>query len=169
MTDRPHSIDDNGDNDGLSHQERRERATRKIMDETGIDQQMIHNVVHGFYTKVRADPFLGPIFDARISDWDGHLQNMCQFWSSVALASGAYYGRPMQKHMPLPIDRHHFDQWLALFAETLAELCPPVAARHFMERALRIAQSFEVGIAAHNGVILSKGERYDPVSSWQPK
>ena len=55
------------------------------------------------------------------------------------------------------------------FAETLAELCPPVAARHFMERALRIAQSFEVGIAAHNGVILSKGERYDPVSSWQPK
>jgi len=38
-----------------------------------------------------------------------------------------------------------------------------------MERALRIASSFEIGIAAHNGVILGKGERYDPVSSWDPK
>lgn len=157
------------EDDGLSHQERRERAIQKIMDETGIDQKMIHDVVHGFYDKVRADDFLGPIFAARIDDWDHHLQNMCQFWSSVALASGAYYGRPMQKHMSLPIDRHHFDRWLALFAETLAELCPPEAARHFMERALRIAQSFELGIAAHNGVMLSKGERYDPVSKWSPE
>ena len=149
--------------------ERREIATRKIREDIGIDQDMIKNVVHGFYAKVRDDAMLGPIFDAKITDWDHHLGRMCMFWSSVALASGSYDGRPVQKHMPLKIDRTHFDRWLELFAQTLSEQCETPAARHFMERALRIASSFEIGIAAHNGVILGKGERYDPVSSWEPK
>ncbi|MFH1803351.1 MAG: group III truncated hemoglobin [Pseudomonadota bacterium] len=151
-------------------QDRREIATRKISDETGITDAMIHDVVHGFYDRVRADTVLGPIFAEKITDWDFHLDRMCTFWGSVALAKGAYDGRPMQKHMPLAIDRHHFDRWLELFASTLNDLCPPAAARHFMERALRIAQSFELGIAAHNGVILGKGERYDPnpVKPWTP-
>jgi hemoglobin len=148
--------------------ERREIATRKIREETGIDQDLIHKIVHGFYAKVRDDEMLGPVFDEKIKDWDTHLDRMVMFWSSVALATGNYDGRPMQKHLPLAIDRHHFDRWLALFAETLGEYCTEAAARHFMERALRIASSFEIGIAAHNGVMLAKGERYDPVSTWQP-
>jgi len=149
--------------------ERREIATRKIREETGIDHDMIKNIVHGFYAKVHDDAMLGPVFEEKITDWDHHLERMCMFWASVALASGAYDGRPMQKHLTLRIDRNHFDRWLELFAETLSEYCETAAARHFMERALRIASSFEIGIAAHNGVILGKGERYDPVSAWSPK
>ena len=86
---------------------------------------------------------------------------MCASWSSAALMSGAYHGQPMQKHFPLPIDRHHFDRWLALFKATAVEVCPPMAARHFMERADRVAQSLELGIATGHGVMLSKGERYE--------
>jgi hemoglobin len=148
--------------------ERREIATRRIKEDTGIDTDMIKNIVHGFYAKVRDDDLLGPVFDEKVDNWDHHLDRMVMFWSSVALATGNYDGRPMQKHLPLKITRHHFDRWLQLFAQTLSEYCEEPAARHFMERALRIASSFEVGIAAHNGVILSKGERYDPVSSWEP-
>jgi hemoglobin len=85
---------------------------------------------------------------------------MFAFWSSVALMSGRYHGSPMAKHMPLPIDAGHFDRWLALFEETAREICPPEAAAHFIERARRIAESLELGIAGQHGVLLRSGERF---------
>jgi hemoglobin len=74
--------------------------------------------------------------------------------------TGRYHGRPMEKHMPLPIDARHFDRWLALFEATAVEVCPPAAAAHLIERAHRIAESLELGIAGHDGVLLAKGDRY---------
>jgi hemoglobin len=85
---------------------------------------------------------------------------MCSFWSSVALMTGAYHGQPMQKHLPLPVDARHFDRWLGLFEATVRDLCPARAADHFMERANRIAESLELGIAGRQGVMLAKGERF---------
>jgi hemoglobin len=84
---------------------------------------------------------------------------MFSFWGSVALMTGTYHGQPMQKHLPLPVDGRHFDRWLELFAATARELCPPKAAEHFVERAYRIAESLELGIATAQGVMLKKGER----------
>jgi hemoglobin len=84
---------------------------------------------------------------------------MCAFWSSVTLMTGRYHGQPMQKHLPLPVDARHFDRWLALFEATARELCPPKAADHFVDRARRIAESLELGIASGRGIILRKGER----------
>ena len=121
---------------------------------------MIELLVRRFYTKVRADEMLGPIFDARIADWEPHLAQMCAFWSSVALMSGRYHGAPMPKHLPLPVDAEHFDRWLALFETTAAEVCPPAAQAHFVERARRIAASLELGIAGVHGVLLDVGERF---------
>jgi hemoglobin len=138
---------------------RRESITAEIVAHTGIDERMIERLVRGFYAKVRADALLGPVFAARIGDWEPHLERMCAFWSSVALMSGRYHGSPMAKHLPLPVDAAHFDRWLALFEETAAELCPPNAAAHFVERARRIAQSIELGIAGSRGVLLGSGER----------
>ena len=139
--------------------ERRAAITAEIMARTGIDEAMIDRLVRAFYARVRKDPLLGPIFDTRIGDWAPHLQRMCAFWSSVVLMSGRYHGRPMEKHLPLPVDSRHFDHWLALFAETAEEVCPPVAAAHFIERAHRIAASLELNIAIDHGVFLAKGER----------
>ena len=139
---------------------RRAALVEQIRAETGIDEAMIARLVDGFYDRVRADPLLGPVFEARISDWGPHLEQMRLFWSSVALMSGVYHGRPMPKHLPLPVDGRHFDRWLELFRQTARELCPPAAADHFIERAERIAESLELGIAGANGVILMKGERY---------
>ncbi|MBI5909424.1 MAG: group III truncated hemoglobin [Betaproteobacteria bacterium] len=121
---------------------------------------MIERLVRSFYAKVRADEVLGPIFEARIRDWEPHLQQMFAFWSSVALMTGRYHGTPMVKHMRLPVDAGHFDRWLALFEQTAREVCPPEAAAHFMERARRIASSLEMGVAGTHGVILGKGERF---------
>jgi hemoglobin len=138
---------------------RREALIAQIRAETGIDETMIAGLVDAFYTRVRADPLLGPVFDARIADWEPHLQQMRLFWSSVALMSGVYHGRPMPKHLPLPVDAVHFDRWLELFEATAREVCPPAAADHFIERARRIAESLELGIAGANGVLLRRGER----------
>jgi hemoglobin len=140
--------------------ERRERITAEIVARTGIDEAMIERLVHGFYARIRDDALLAPVFEARIGDWDLHLQRMCAFWSSVALMSGRYHGSPMTRHLPLPVDAAHFDRWLALFEETAREICPPEAEAHFVERARRIAESLELGIAGQHGVLLGRGERF---------
>jgi hypothetical protein len=72
--------------------ERREKITAEIAAATGITEAMIERLVRGFYAKVRSDPALAPIFDARIQNWEPHLQQMCAFWSSVTLMSGRYHG-----------------------------------------------------------------------------
>ncbi len=140
--------------------ERRAEITAEIAASTGITEAMIEQLVRAFYDKVRADALLGPIFEARIRDWEPHLQQMFAFWSSVALMTGRYHGTPMVKHMRLPVDAAHFDRWLGLFEETARETCPPQAVAHFMERARRIASSLEMGVASTHGIILGKGERF---------
>lgn len=143
--------------------ERRAQLTAEIAARTGIDTAMIERLVRTFYERVRADAMLGPVFAARIADWEPHLARMCAFWESVALMSGTYHGSPMARHLPLPIDARHFDRWLTLFEKTADDLCPPAAAAHFAERARRIAASLELGIAARNGAMPGPGARYvDP-------
>ena len=149
---------------------RRAAIVDQIRADTGIDEAMIARLVDGFYDRVRTDPLIGPVFNARIEDWAPHLEQMRLFWSSVALMSGVYHGRPMPKHLPLPVDARHFDRWLELFEATARDLCPPAAADHFIERARRVAESLELGIAGANGVLLGKGERYlRPTQAWTPE
>lgn len=138
---------------------RRAAMSAEISRQTGIDDAMIRDLVHAFYARVRDDELLGPVFDARIADWGPHLDRMCDFWSSVALMSGRYHGQPMQKHLELPVDARHFDRWLDLFQATARDRCPPAAADHFIERAQRIAQSMEMGIATYHGIMLGRMER----------
>ena len=84
--------------------ERQVRASAEIAERTGIDMTMIDRLVRTFYGKVRQDEVLAPVFNERIADWEPHLVRMGEFWSSVALMTGNYHGRPMQKHLPLPVD-----------------------------------------------------------------
>jgi hemoglobin len=120
--------------------------------EAGVTEPMIRDLVHTFYARVRQHAVLGPIFNAAVQDWDAHLDKLCAFWSSVTLMTGAYKGTPMQAHAALPqIGPAHFVQWLALFRATAADVCPPEAAALFIDRAERIAQSLQIGIAIHRG------------------
>ena len=139
---------------------RREAAVARAKAETGIDEALIDQLVERFYDKVRADDLLAPVFAAQIDDWAPHLAQMKLFWGSVALSTGLYNGRPMPKHMRLPVDAEHFDRWLALFETTARELLSPAGAEHVMVRARRIAESLELGVANANSVMLGVGERY---------
>jgi hemoglobin len=129
---------------------------------TGIDEAMIETLVRTFYGRVRRDPLIGPVFETKVEDWETHMQRLCAFWSSVTRVSGRYQGRPMAAHLPLPIDTAHFDRWLEIFAATAREVCPAPAADLFLERAIRIADSFELGVAAQRGEIRARRPRSIP-------
>ena len=70
---------------------------------------MIERLVRAFYRRARLDPLIGPVFEAKVQDWESYIERMCAFWSSVALMSGRYHGQPMAAHLPLPINTPHFD------------------------------------------------------------
>lgn len=126
----------------------------------GVGEDMIRHLVHTFYGRVREDGVLGPIFNREVHDWDEHLNKLCDFWSSVVLMTGRYKGTPMRAHAALSeISAAHFDRWLTIFRSTAADVCPPQAAALFVDRAERIAQSLERGIAIHRGQLMGSGER----------
>ncbi|MGB3165980.1 MAG: group III truncated hemoglobin [Alteraurantiacibacter sp.] len=124
----------------------RPEITRKLSKQTGLDDTVLTELVHSFYGKVRSDPVLGPIFAARIADWEPHLARMVDFWSSVALMTGRYRGAPVPAHTSLPVTQSDFDRWLALFRETAREVCTPEGAEHVVTRAERIARSLRMAV-----------------------
>lgn len=150
------------DNDSTLAERQARRAALAPGAQVGIDEAMVHRMVHSFYTRIRSDETLGPIFNGAIGDrWDTHLANMVDFWSSVVLMTGRYSGRPMAAHLLLDakrgeqqmprLDQPHFDRWLELFRATAAEVCPPQAAALFVSRAEKIAQSFVLGLRFQRG------------------
>lgn len=115
----------------------------------GIDEAFISTLVDTFYTHVRGNPQLGPIFEAEIGeDWDVHLPKMKAFWSSVALNTGLYNGKPVPVHQKLSgVSEADFQVWLGLFRQTLDQIAPsPDVTDYFMQRAERIARSLQLAM-----------------------
>lgn len=114
----------------------------------GVDRAFIGGIVRDFYTRVRKDERLGPIFARHIADnWEPHLEKMTAFWCSVILKTGEYHGRPVPAHLKLKEVREtDFAIWLGLFRETVNERCAPEVAAVFIERAERIARSLQLAM-----------------------
>ena len=114
----------------------------------GIDEAFISNLVETFYARVRTHDRLGPVFASVIKDWDEHLPKMKAFWSSVAMSTGRYSGKPVPAHQKLSdVAREDFAIWLDLFEQTVRDLAPsPEVIPYFMERAQRIAESLKLAI-----------------------
>jgi len=106
-----------------------------------VDRKDIVLMVNTFYEKVKQDNVLGPLF-AHV-DWPHHLPIMYNFWSSMLLSEQSYQGNPFQKHVPLPLQATHFDQWLKLFIETVDENFEGDRAREVKDRAQNIARVFQ--------------------------
>ena len=100
-------------------------------------------LVDTFYTRVRADELLGPIFDERIQDrWERHLDIMYRFWQTVLLEELTYQGNPGVKHITLPVDEAHFERWLQIFYRTIDELFTGEKAEEAKWRAQKMADMF---------------------------
>jgi len=118
-----------------------------------ITEAEITTMVRTFYARARDDELIGPIFDHAVADWDHHIAQISDFWSSMLLKTGRYGGRPMRPHLMLGLQPAHFDRWLALFETTANDLFAPEVAAAFIVRARRIADSFEMGIATTQGKV----------------
>lgn len=101
-------------------------------------------MVDEFYTKVRGNQLIGPVFNKVIKDrWPAHLEKMYRFWQTVLLDEHTYYGSPFVPHARLPVHKEHFECWQELFFETVDEnFDGPVAAKAKMQ-AHRMAIMFE--------------------------
>ncbi|MDZ3830480.1 MAG: group III truncated hemoglobin [Sphingopyxis sp.] len=132
-----------------AHAAREKRRTEASA--IGIDEAFIATFVDDFYTAIRADALLGPIFAAHIDDWPAHLAQMNRFWQSILLSAGNFTGNPMVKHLAIPsLNEAHFVHWLRLFYATLARLAPtPEAAQLVGEKARMIADSLLSAIWVH--------------------
>lgn len=118
----------------------------------GLTEEMIATQVRTFYGRVRQDPVLGPVFNEAIEDWDDHLAKLCDFWSSVLLATARFRGSPMAAHARRPaIQDEHFALWLNLFESTARQVCPPAAAELFVEKSRMIGRSLALGLAVSRG------------------
>ncbi len=118
-----------------------------------VNESSIAVLVDRFYTRVRQDDILGPVFAKEIGDeWEPHLETMRAFWSSLMLASGRYKGNPMLKHLLLlpRIGSEHFERWLGIWKQTTSELFPPEAAAIFMRKAESMAERLIETIDRHH-------------------
>ncbi|MFS2316732.1 group III truncated hemoglobin [Maricaulis sp. D1M11] len=108
-----------------------------------IDEVLIRDLVHTFYGRIREHPVLGPIFNHAIGDeWDPHLARMCDFWSGITLRTGRFKGNPAVAHMRHKTIRpEHFDLWLTVWDETVAELAEGHAALTFRSAAHRMGSN----------------------------
>ena len=108
-------------------------------DAEGITEELIRDVVVEFYRRARRDERLGPVFEAHVREWDGHLARMTDFWSAALLRTGRYSGRPVERHRAIAgLSRGHFDRWIELFEATVRDLCSAREAEAFLVRARRM-------------------------------
>lgn len=77
-------------------------------------------LVDSFYSLVKVDDILGPIFNGVIqNNWPTHLDKMYRFWQTVLLEEHTYNGGPFPPHAKLPINQAHFDRWLSLWSSVV--------------------------------------------------
>ncbi|MCF8248080.1 MAG: group III truncated hemoglobin [Saprospiraceae bacterium] len=86
-------------------------------------------LVRSFYTKIRRDEMLGPIFNNAIKDWEPHLEKLTDFWEGnlFFFVKTKYAGDPKIAHNALDLHLHksltmnHFGHWINLWLETIEE------------------------------------------------
>ncbi|RYG21548.1 MAG: group III truncated hemoglobin [Chitinophagaceae bacterium] len=112
----------------------------------------IQLLVNTFYSRVRENELLGPIFNERIGDrWPEHLEKMYRFWQTVLLEVHTYSGSPFPPHAKLPVSQEHFDNWLKLWHGTVDEFFAGEKAADAKWRGDRMAEMFMYKIEYYRG------------------
>ena len=124
------------------------------------NREAIELLVNSCYTKVKADPLIGDIFNnAENFSWEKHIPVMVNFWETLLLDTASYRGNTMAKHLELnkrhPLDVSHFDRWKKLFFETLDELFegPNVTVARKKAEAMSALMLFKISESAKKGFV----------------
>ena len=109
------------------------------------NKEDVKNFVDSFYSKVKFDTIIGPVFAARIPEenWPIHLERMYSFWNTVLFKAHDYRGNAFSKHASLPLESKHFQRWLQLFSETIDDNFQGDKAEEAKQRANKMGALFE--------------------------
>jgi hemoglobin len=113
----------------------------------GLTEPLLRAVIQTFYTRLKQDDLLGPVFTQAIGDdWTKHIQRITLFWLRVAGIRRGYRGGDFipahLRHLDIRADQ--LPRWLKLFSETCRELCPPTVAAFLIEVAEKMAENLEI-------------------------
>jgi len=107
----------------------------------------IKTMVNSFYSQVRENELIGPIFDEVIRDrWGVHLEKMYTFWQTILFDEHTYFGSPFPPHAKLPVSAIHFEQWVTIFNQNMDNLFEGPKADEAKWRAEKMAQMFQIKI-----------------------
>ncbi len=106
-------------------------------------------LVNTFYSEIRKDDFIGPIFLEIIpeNEWAPHLEKLTDFWETNLFFVRKFKGNPMKAHKNIDvhfkysITQEHFGKWLELWFATVNELFEGTKANDAKERARNIASA----------------------------
>ena len=115
------------------------------------DDHDVRMMVGHFYTRVREDAVLGPIFnEVSKIDWVDHIPTMCDFWETVLFQRASYKGNPIDAHVQLDqgmsvdhesgLQAKDFERWLEMFHETVDALYSGPRAELAKRSSSRMAQ-----------------------------
>ncbi|HEX4506207.1 MAG TPA: group III truncated hemoglobin [Alphaproteobacteria bacterium] len=100
----------------------------------------IRNLIAAFYTRVRRDHVLAPVFvravGATDADWAVHIAAEEDFWSTAILTGNA--GRYLFDLKPAA-----FARWLALLDGTCADLFEPPVAAALQDHVAQVATNWQ--------------------------
>lgn len=94
------------------------------------NREDVFHLVHTFYSKVRQDELIGPIFNRMIQgeeEWKEHEEKLTDFWESTIFFKGLYRGNPVAVHNKVDekegfvIDHNHFGRWQLLWIANIQE------------------------------------------------
>jgi len=109
-------------------------------------------LVHTFYERIRADVYLGPIFNKHVGDWPHHLEHLTDFWEGNLFLKQIFKGRPLQKHFQVDraegytISEQHFGVWLNHWVQTVDDLYEGERAENAKFKARKIGTFFLVSL-----------------------
>lgn len=123
-------------------------------------REAIELLVDSFYTKVKKDDLLAPIFNnTEYFSWEKHIPIMYNFWETLLLDTASYKGNTMAKHIALhrrhPLTPELFDRWKSLFYSVLDELFegPGVAEARRRVEAMSSLMLYKIGQSEKKGFI----------------
>ncbi len=119
-----------------------------------VTVEQIREMVELFYGRMREDDLVGPIFLARVNDWEAHYEKMTRFWSSAVLRTGSYSGRPLEVHRfggedggdEFRLSEAHFVRWVEVYTQTAEDVFGIEGAKPFLNVARAMASSIAMRI-----------------------
>ncbi|MFT5581006.1 MAG: hemoglobin [Psychromonas sp.] len=101
-----------------------------------------------FYDAAVKNEIIGHFF--KHVDFEAHMPRMIGFWSFLLIDEAGYKGNVIEKHMGMPLEKIHFDEWVRLFVENAESLFDEDAVKLIKEKLVVLRWTMESKLETRN-------------------